>query len=279
LGRAGNDRNLLQKAASPIISCERPQIDEITVRRKSQPTITQRRRRHYLDRAAGSLAQIPDGAAKTNGIAVGEFVAAEMVALRSADGSAPVPYTLPPPGVGIWRPTSPAPPAFPWWGGVTPFVLESATQFHVAGPPALTSAEYAADVNESKLYGGTTSALRTPEQTEGARFWFESTTLSWNRIARALAAERQTSVAENARLFALLNMSLSDAVVVVFETKYRFNFWRPIHASASTTAPRSTTTATPTPCPTQLGRRSSPRLRTRNTSPAIASRVRRRLRC
>ena len=179
---------------------------------------------------AASLAQIPDGDAKQNGIAAGEFVAAEMVALSSSDGSAPFPYTLPPPGLGVWRPTSPAPPAFPWWGGVTPFVLESATQFHVPGPPVLTSAEYAADVNEVKLYGGTTSALRTPEQTEGAHFWFESTTLSWNRIARAVAAERQTGVAENARIFALLNMSLSDAIVVVFETKYRFNFWRPVHA-------------------------------------------------
>jgi hypothetical protein len=179
---------------------------------------------------AASLAQIPDGDSKTNGIAVGEFVAAEMVALRSADGSAPVPYTLPPPGLGIWRPTSPALPAVPQWGGVTPFVLESATQFHVPPPPALTSAEYADDVNEVKLYGGTTSALRTPDQAEVPRFWAESTAISFNRIARAMAAERQTSVAENARIFALMNMALSDAYVVVFETKYRFNFWRPIQA-------------------------------------------------
>ena len=179
---------------------------------------------------AASLALIPDGDAKQNGIAVGEFVAAEMVALRSADGSAPVPYTLPPSGLGIWRPTAPAPPALSWWGGITPFVLESATQFHVPPPPELTSAEYAADVNEVKLYGGTTSALRTPDQTELARFWVEGGSLSWNRIARAMAAEQQTSVQENARIFALLNMALSDGFVVVFETKYRFNFWRPIHA-------------------------------------------------
>jgi len=179
---------------------------------------------------AASLALIPDGDAKQNGIAVGEFVAAEMVALRSADGSAPVPYTLPPPGLGIWRPTAPAPPALSWWGGITPFVLESATQFHVPPPPELTSAEYAADVNEVKLYGGTTSALRTPDQTEVARFWVEGGSLSWNRIARAMAVEQQTSLPENARIFALLNMALSDGYVVVFEAKYRFNFWRPIQA-------------------------------------------------
>jgi len=159
-----------------------------------------------------------------------------MVALRSADGSAPVPYTLPPPGLGIWRPippspsASPAPPALPWWGGVTPFVLESATQFHVPPPPELTSAEYAADVNEVKAYGRASGSLRTPDQTEAVRFWAESGVLQWNRIARALAAERQTTLAENARLFALLNMAFSDASVVVFETKYRFNFWRPLHA-------------------------------------------------
>ena len=177
-----------------------------------------------------SLAPIPDGTAKTNGIAVGEFVAAEIVALRSADGSAPIPYTLPPPGLGIWRPTAPTAPAGTQWGGVTPFILESATQFHVPPPPALTSAEYAADVNEVKFYGGVTSALRTPDQTEVPRFWAESTALSFNRIARAMAAERQTSLAENARIFALMNMALSDAYVVVFEAKYRFNFWRPVHA-------------------------------------------------
>jgi hypothetical protein len=179
---------------------------------------------------AASLAQIPDGAAKTNGIAVGEFVAAQMVALRSMDGSAPISYTLPPAGLGIWRPTEPRPPATPQWGGVTPFALESATQFHVPPPPELTSAEYSIDVNEVKAYGRLDGSLRTTDQTELARFWNESGVLQWNRIARAFAAERQTSLTENARVFALLNMAFSDASVVVFETKYRFLFWRPIQA-------------------------------------------------
>lgn len=179
---------------------------------------------------AASLAQIADGDAKPNGIAVGEFVAAEMVALRSNDGSAPQPYTLPPAGLGIWRPTAPTPPASSWWGRMTPFVLESATQFNVPPPPSLTSPEYARDVNEVKLYGRASGSLRTDEQTEVARFWIESGALQWNRIARAMAAERQTTLAENARLFALLNMAFSDSNVVVFETKYRFLFWRPIHA-------------------------------------------------
>ena len=179
---------------------------------------------------AVSLALIPDGDTKNNGIAVGEFVAAQTVALRSADGSAPIIYTLPPAGLGIWRPTSTAPPANPQWGGVTPFLLKSAMQYHVPGPPALTSAEYTMDVNEVKLYGGTTSALRSSDQTELARFWTEPGTLGWNRIARTMAAERQTDIAENARLFALLNMAFADAAIVVWETKYRFNFWRPIHA-------------------------------------------------
>src|SRR5215216_2200712 len=179
---------------------------------------------------AATLAQIPDGEAKTNGVAAGEFAAAEIVALRSSDGSDPLPYTFPPPGLGVWRPTSPAPPASPWWGSVTPFVLKSATQLHVPPPPELTSAEYAADVNEVKLYGRASGSLRTPDQTELARFWAGSGTVAWNLIAREMAAERQTTLAENARLFALLNMALSDASVVVFETKYRFNFWRPVHA-------------------------------------------------
>ncbi|HEX8845826.1 MAG TPA: vanadium-dependent haloperoxidase [Pyrinomonadaceae bacterium] len=180
---------------------------------------------------AASLAQIPDGDAKQNGIAVGEFVAAEMVALRSSDGSAQVPYAPLPTGLGIWRQTPlTSTPSLYWWGNVTPFVLESATQFHVPPPPELTSAEYAADVNEVKLYGRASGSLRTLDQTELARFWAESGVLQWNRIARGMAAERQTTLAENARLFALLNMAFSDSQVVVFETKYRFLFWRPIHA-------------------------------------------------
>jgi hypothetical protein len=179
---------------------------------------------------AASLAQIADGDAESNGVAVGQFVAAEMAALRSNDGSAPAPYTLPPAGLGVWRPTAPAPPAIPWWGGVTPFVLESATQFHVPPPPELTSAEYATDVNEVKLYGRATGSLRTQDQTDLSRFWAESGALSWNRIARAAAAERGTGLAENARLFALMNMAYEDANIVVVETKYRFNFWRPVHA-------------------------------------------------
>ena len=179
---------------------------------------------------AASLAQILDGDAKQNGIAVGEFVAAEIIALRSMDGSAQAPYTLPPAGLGIWRPTASPVPSLSWWGGVKPFVLESATQFHVPPPPELTSAEYATDVNEVKAYGRRNDSLRTADQTELARFWAESGAVQWNSIARALAAERQTTVVENARIFALLNMAFSDANVVVFETKYRFNFWRPVHA-------------------------------------------------
>jgi hypothetical protein len=179
---------------------------------------------------AASLAQIGDGDAKTNGIAVGEFVAAEMVALRLNDGSAPQPYTLPPAGLGIWRPTAPTPPVSSWWGGITPFVLESATQFNIPPPPQLTSVEYATDVNEVRLYGRASGSLRTDDQTALARFWAESGALQWNRIARALAAERGTSLTENARLFALLNMVFTDANIVVFETKYRFLFWRPIQA-------------------------------------------------
>jgi hypothetical protein len=181
-------------------------------------------------RLAASLAQIPDGDAKLNGVAIGQFVAAEMVALRTNDGSAPISYTLPPAGLGVWRPTAPTPPVSPQWGGITPFVLESATQFHVPPPPELTSAEYTEDVNEVKLYGRASGSLRTPDQTELARFWVESGALQWNRVARAMAAERGTTLAENARIFALLNMAFTDANIVVFETKYRFNFWRPVHA-------------------------------------------------
>jgi hypothetical protein len=183
---------------------------------------------------AATLASIPDGAPKTNGIAIGQSAAAAILALRSADGStAPMPYT-PGTGLGVWQPT---PPAFlaanvPGWGNVTPFTLRSGSQFrpHLPAFFNLTSRKYASDYNEVKMIGEVNSTTRTAEQSEIARFWYEGSGLGWNRIARNVSAQQGLGLWENARLFALVNFAMADGFIAGFDAKYFYNFWRPVTA-------------------------------------------------
>ncbi len=203
-----------------------------------------------LDAAyAASLAQVPDGPAKENGIALGVTVANGIVALRSGDGSnAIVPYT-PGTGPGVWRPTAPAfgPAVFVAFATTTPFTLRSSSQFLAEGPLALTSKDYARDFNEVKSLGAINSTTRTADQTEAAQFWIENSDFTWNLIARLAAAAHQNDLSENARLFALLNMATADGIITGFNTKYTYNFWRPITAiRAADTDGNDDTTADPT---------------------------------
>jgi len=182
---------------------------------------------------ATSLAAIPDGPAKQAGIVVGEDAADAMLLIRANDGwDAVVPYT---PGTnpGDWQPTPPAfAPAFlPGWGRVTPFGLESGSQFRAPPPPALRSARYARAYNEVKLLGRIDSAARPQDRTNVASFYGASSTVQvWNSAARQVSAAQGMSLSENARIFALLGMVQADASIAVFETKYHYNFWRPVTA-------------------------------------------------
>ncbi|MET0741003.1 MAG: vanadium-dependent haloperoxidase [Candidatus Nanopelagicales bacterium] len=184
-----------------------------------------------------ALAGIPRGPAKTQGIALGEAAAAAIVDQRSGDGSDTllVDSTYPQgdePGEYVFTPGTPF--AFaPHWGEVTPFALRRASSFKPGPPLRLSSAKYAADVNEIKALGGdgvTTPSARTSDQTEIALFWLESSPLAWNRIARTVSASSKLDLWENARLFGLLNMALADGYIGSFDTKYDYNFWRPVTA-------------------------------------------------
>ncbi|OLD92492.1 MAG: hypothetical protein AUI36_47415, partial [Cyanobacteria bacterium 13_1_40CM_2_61_4] len=189
-----------------------------------------------LDAAyADSLAQVSDGAAKDSGIALGLTVASGILALRSADGSnAIVPYT-PGSGPGVWQPTPPnfGPAVFVAFATTMPFTLRSSSQFLAEGPPSLSSDEYTRDFNEVKSLGAVNSATRNADQTEAALFWIENSDFTWNLIARSAAAAHQNDLSENARLFALLNMATADGIIAGFNTKYTYNFWRPITAIRS----------------------------------------------
>jgi len=187
-----------------------------------------------LDAArAASLAAIPAGPAKDAGILVGEYAATAMLLLRSDDGwDANVTYT-PGSAPGEWRPTPPALAAavLPGWGQVTPFGLEDGSQFRLPPPPALHTRKYANDYNEVKLLGRIDGPFRPQDRTDVARFYAATTTVqAWNSAARQASAAQGKTLSENARIFALLAMAMCDASIANFETKYHYNFWRPVTA-------------------------------------------------
>lgn len=192
---------------------------------------------------AAALAAIPDGDAKTDGIATGQAAAAAILALRAEDGAdtafADFGYAQGA-GIGEWRFTDDLPFALiPGWQHVAPFALESAGQFPPRAPypvscgaarqadTAGSCVQYARDFDEVKHYGGAGDSLRSPDQTQIAIFWIESSPLAWNRIGRDVATARGLDPWENARLFALLNMALADGYIAVIESKYRIGYWRP----------------------------------------------------
>jgi hypothetical protein len=181
---------------------------------------------------SASLSPIPDGPVKDEGLAVGEAVAGQIVALRSTDGSnVDGTYTFGS-GPGEYQRTPPTfgNPSIPAWRFVVPFVLRRGDQFRAEGPPRLWSDRYAADFNEVKSLGSVDSAERTAEQTEIALCGAEPALPTWNRVARSVSAQRRIGLVENARLFALLNLAMADATIACWDSKYTYRFWRPVTA-------------------------------------------------
>jgi hypothetical protein len=181
---------------------------------------------------ANSLAAIPDGQAKSEGITAGEAAATAMIALRAADGSAPPQFYAPTSSdPGQWSRTQGCPPGggiLLHWRNVRPFGIESSAQFRSEPPPSLTSDKYTEDFNEVRRVGGVNSGSRPVDRADMA--WFYNAVLAvatWNQAVRQVAAVDGTSLSENARAFALLNMAISDGLVTVMETKYYYTFWRP----------------------------------------------------
>ncbi len=193
-----------------------------------------------------SLNSIPAGWQKNRGIQTGERAAAAILAQRTGDGSAHAELRvgstfITQTGAGYWRqdPISLIPLALgARWNEVAPFVIRSAEQFRIPLPPALNSAAYTAAFNEVKALGGdgiTTPTARTPEQTEIGIFWAYDGTPSlcapprlYNQIAVRIADQMRTGDVDLARLLALVNTSMADAGIASWESKYHYEFWRPI---------------------------------------------------
>ena len=173
---------------------------------------------------------------KLSGIAVGQKTATGILALRANDGrNAGTGWTPPQPGPGIWQPTPPGflPPATPWIRLVTPWTMTSPSQFRVFPPPALDSAVWVHDYNETKEYGGAAGSVRTPEQTDLAQFVGGPSVhpmLQWHGTWRGIASDQGLSVLDAARLFAMLATAASDALIACWDSKYQYAFWRPVTA-------------------------------------------------
>lgn len=185
--------------------------------------------RPHLDAAlTKALTNIPAGAPRDKGIALGKKAAAGVLALRVKDGSDTAesyrPYTKP----GVYVPTMM--PISTTVSSFTPWVMKSASQFRPAPPPALDSPTWTRDLNEIRELGALHSTRRTAEQTDIGRFWLVTGGRSYNPIVRQVAKAKTPDIADCARLFALVSLAAADAYIAVFDAKYTYNFWRPITA-------------------------------------------------
>lgn len=172
------------------------------------------------------------GAAVAQGRQVGTQAAVAVMNRRSNDGSQAKEGYTPGTRAGEYRYT----PGFdflaaPHWRQVKTFALTAASQFRVAPPPKLDSAEYTAAFEEVRLSGSQQpNARRSADETQYAAFWYEFSDAGWNRIARTVAREREQNLWDRARTFALLNAVMADAYIAGWDSKMHYNFWRPVTA-------------------------------------------------
>lgn len=210
---------------------------------------------------ASYLATLPAGAARTVGVAVGSQVGALFMAMRAGDGwNATVPYTFRS-GPGVYQLTpncaaTPANPVTPWLGQMRPFGVESPSQFRADGPPSLASPEWAEELGEVTRFGRSTASLRTADETEIGWFYAETPATWMSRNVANIAVAQQLTLVDSARYFAQVFVTISDALITAWNSKYHFNFWRPSTAilaadndgNPGTTADPSWTPLVPTPC-------------------------------
>jgi PAP2 superfamily len=176
-----------------------------------------------------------NAAAIERGVTWGASVADSILTLRANDGltATPPPYVISP-VIGRWQPTPPAfspTPAFRQFATMTPWALTSPAQFLPAPPPRLTSRQYARDLNEVESLGSLTSTTRSAFDTQTAPFWQSATpVVIWNQVTDTLITGHHLGLTDAARLLALENMAMADAVIAVWNAKNYYDTWRPITA-------------------------------------------------
>lgn len=180
-------------------------------------------------RYAEYVSKLPADAAKANGIAVGEHIAAGIIALRVNDGRNLDPEYVqqPPPGPGVFEPDPTRPVLGLRLSRIQPLALDSPSQFRPGGPTPLTSREYATDFDEVKKLGRFDSTARTDDQAIEALFWTDHDLRQWNEGMLRLAADRGLDLVQTARMLAMTHVSGGDAMIACFDAKYHYMFWRP----------------------------------------------------
>ena len=183
----------------------------------------------YYEASIEAISEEEEAGDVAGGIEVGNAAAATMLAEREGDGRFGAPLFTEGTDPGEWRRVPPVTGGnnFKWVGDVKPFLIPTAAQFATDGPQELTSAKYAAEFDQVKALGRATGSTRTPDQTQQALFWSDHPPAMWTRIFRQLSASQELSTAENARFFAMLYLTGSDALVACFQDKERWGFWRP----------------------------------------------------
>lgn len=192
----------------------------------------------FLALANKHLACIPSGQEKNAELTRGAGIGRTLLEARKGDGVATSQPYIPSAVPGQWQRTPPAfrPPELPNWSSLTkPFLLAKADQFRPPPPPALSSQEYASSWDEVRRFGSKTSSDRSPGQTAAAKFWSdfsytETPPGHWNAITRGLAQSQRLSLAEESRLFCLLNLAMADGAIACWDAKYHYNAWRPVTA-------------------------------------------------
>ena len=192
-------------------------------------TVLPAQRQRIDDAYAATTRSIADGPAKTAGEAIGKEAAEAALADRANDNTS-VPDTYRPlTAPGVWVPT--APPITAQYARAKPWAMERADQLRPGPPPALNTAQYARDYNETKELGGVRSTARTGEQSGVVKFWTQpNLTESWFQVGRQAVAAKQPALAESARFFAILSMGLANSFIVDWDAKFHYNYWRPITA-------------------------------------------------
>lgn len=180
------------------------------------------------------LKAVPEGTAKSNGITVGAAVARQLLARRATDGrNLGVPFA-PENTPGAWVPTPPErlPATTAFLATITPFTMQSPSEFRPAGPPSFESKRWSSDYNEVKAFGAKQSSKRTSEQTATGWFWEPAATTVWPATIRRLAREQRLDLAASAHFQAAAFAALADGLIACWDAKFHYKFWRPVTAIA-----------------------------------------------
>lgn len=177
---------------------------------------------------ASYLTKVPDTEEKSDGIKLGQAVAAKILEARANDGANALDAYRPKTKPGVYVPTPIT--VASTWPNVIPFALKSPSQFRPEPPLSLASEQWAADYKEVRDFGGKASTMRSARQTEDARFWLITGPPAYHPVARQLVVSKKMDVMDSARFMALVAMAEADAYIAVMDAKYHYDFWRPITA-------------------------------------------------